>query len=900
MKRVVFACLISCLSLILRQAPGQGDGLAVRIETSQEGLHRVPGELIKAHFPLDRIDPERLSLTHDGQPVPIEVFGASDGHFDPADEVLFFAEAPKKRHSSTETYVLREGGNALRFRQGTPAQGSAEPLVEVQILARSAPGVVFDALPTVRQDVVRGPAVSPWFLVSLAAKGARPRNGGGSDPTAAIVPMILDPRPMKGLPARIRVRVRGAVANGVEQQLAINVNGTDLSVQTWDTPLQKELVATIPADVLRRETSVRLTNLSEAPSYTEPGNELSQRRRNELLIERVEIVYDAAIVGPSVSGGQTILHLPPLESGAKTRTLRVESRAQDPYLIVEPRSGRLWRASTIEIPGDREVTLSVSGNRGAFRPDPTAVYPLRPTREHLSSAGGDYVIVTTTDLKPAVDLLADHRRADGFTPVVVEARELYDAFTNGAFHPAAIQRFLSAANANWSKKPRYLLIVGDADLDANWLNQRETIPAWLVMTDYNGYTATDSLHADLDGDGLADIPVGRIPTRSRQELLAVSGRIVALETAPPPGPWRHTLAFVAGEGRFGAMVDKMLESEAAKSLSAIPAKFDVRMTYGSPKSLWYWPAEDFNAHLIRTFNAGALAFTYIGHGSPEAFDHVTVGSTSYPILAASDIASLDSQGRSPVMTIIACSTGRYDDPKRDCLAEQMLLKNGGPIAVIAASRISHPYPNALLGEGVARTFFSENNRVGDAFLAGTRAMIAGSKGARAFIANQFLSKAVDGPTLVRDHAAIYNLFGDPAQRLPFPADIAGIEAPDTAKPGATVEIKATLPEGASGEAAVSIEARRDKKLKPGQAESAPVNASSETEVANTAEVVKARHARANDHSVAGGRFKVENGAVSASLTLPADLSPGDYTIVVFLEGDAKSPVASGSKKLKVE
>jgi Peptidase family C25 len=899
MNRVSYACLLSCLWFAAIPSPGQDAGLAVRIETSQEGLHRIPGEYLKAYFALDRIDPERLSMTHDGQSVPIEVFGSSDGHFDASDEILFFAEAPRKRHSATETYLLTGRGNPHRFRPAPAASGAPDSTVEVQLLGRSGPGQQFDQLATVRQDVIRGPALSPWFVAVLAPNGTRPRADGGADPSTVVVPLMLEPRPMKGLPARIRLRVRGAMANGVAQKLAINVNGTDLPPLVWDTPLQKELLATIPHDVLRKENAVRLTNLSDVPSYSEPGNELSQRRRNDVLVERVEIQYDAPLVGPSVSGQQLILRFPPLAAeGQKTRVIKIERRQQEGYLIVEPRSGKMWRSTAVEIPADREVTLAVCSLGGAYLPEAKAIQPLRPTREHLSAAGGDYVIVTTSELKHAVAMLAEHRRADGFTPVVVEARELYDAFTHGAFHPAAIQKFLAAATLNWTKKPRYLLLAGDADLDVNWLNQRETIPAWMVMTDYNGFTATDSLHADVDGNGLADIPVGRIPVRSRDDLMSVTRRIIAFETQPPPGPWRQRLTFVAGEGRFGPMVDSLLEKAAAATLSEIPAKFDVRMTYGNPKSAWYWPADDFNAHLIRSFNEGALAFTYIGHGSPDAFDRVIVEGKQYPILTSNDIKSLDSQGRSPVMTIIACSTGRYDDPRRDCLAEEMLRKDGGPIAVIAASRISHPYPNALLGQGVAKTFFGSNSRVGDAFLAGTGAMVAGSKGMYSLLAGQFLSKAVDGATLVRDHAAIYNLFGDPAQKLPFPLDLE-VEAPETAKPGSTIAIKAALPEGASGEASVTLVARRDRKLAPA-AESGPVNASTESDPASLVEAVKARHARSNDHTVLGARFPIVDGALAASLGLPADLACGSYSIVVSLDGDGQSPSAAGSKKLKVE
>jgi hypothetical protein len=899
MNRIVFASWIVAFVASVACPGLSQDALAVRIETSEEGLYRISGERLKAFFPLEKINPERLSMTHGGQPVPIEVFGASDGHFDPADEILFFAERPARRHTSTETYVLTQGGQAMRLKAGPQPSGNVSPGEEIHVVAHSPPGSVYDPLATVRQDVIRGPMPSPWFSAALAPRRGRARGDRSpqpaTDPSSGSVTVVLDPRPIRELPARIRIEVFGALANGVAQKLGVEINGTELPPVTWDTPLRKSFLVNIPPKVLLRDTNVRFTNLSEVPSYSEPGNELSSHRRNDILIERFSILYDAQLAGPSVSGQQLVAKLPPSEAGTP-RALRIERRQNDNYLVVEPRSGRLWRSPVVEVAGDREVTLAVCSVGGARRPFDDAIKPLRPTRAHLSGEGGDYVIVTTSDLKPAVTMLADHRRASGMTPVIVEARELYDAFTNGAFHPAAIQMFLTAATQNWSKKPRYLLIVGDADLDCDFINKRETIPAWLVMTDYNGMTATDSLHGDVDADGMPDVSVGRIPVRTREDFLAVARRIISLETSPPPGEWRRTLAFVAGEGRFGPVVDKLLESQAAAVLAKIPAQFDVQMTYGSPASDWYWPAEDFNAHLIDSFNQGALTFTYIGHGSPEAFDHVRVGNNVYPILSVPDIDKLASEGRSPVMTIIACSTGRYDDPQRDCLAEKMLLREGGPIAVIAASRISHPYPNALLGKGISAPFFEATNRVGDAFRAGTRSMVAGSKElVNSMLASQFLSKSVDSQTLVKDHVAIYNLFGDPAQRVPFPEAIAGIEAPASARPGQTIEVKAT-PLGA-GEAIVSIDAPRDRKVRK-KPESEPEN----TGTSGTAvlpEAIKARHAAANRHSVASTRVKFADGALAASLALPADLRPGTYAVVIFVPGDAATPTAAGAKSIKI-
>ena len=159
-------------------------------------------------------------------------------------------------------------------------------------------------------------------------------------------------------------------------------------------------------------------------------------------------------------------------------------------------------------------------------------------------------------------------------------------------------------------------------------------------------------------------------------------------------------------------------------------------------------------------------------------------------------------------------------------------------------------------------------------------MISGAK-LTSLLAGAFLSKAVDADTLVRDHAAIYNLLGDPAQRVPFPADVAEIEAPETAKAGSQVEIKAKLGAGIAGEALVSLDARRDRRVR-NQPESGPADG----DPASRVDAIKERYAAANDHSVVKGRFKVEDGALAATLAIPADTPAGDYAIVIFFEGDA--------------
>ena len=49
-----------------------------------------------------------------------------------------------------------------------------------------------------------------------------------------------------------------------------------------------------------------------------------------------------------------------------------------------------------------------------------------------------------------------------------------------------------------------------------------------------------------------------------------------------------------------------------------------------------------------------------------------------------------------------------------------------------------------------------------------------------------------------------------------------------------------------------------------------------------------------------GSFKFTEGALAASLAIPADTPAGDYAVVIFFEGDATAPAMAGSRKIKVE
>ena len=101
-----------------------------------------------------------------------------------------------------------------------------------------------------------------------------------------------------------------------------------------------------------------------------------------------------------------------------------------------------------------------------------------------------------------------------------------------------------------------------------------------------------------------------------------------------------------------------------------------------------------------------MFWVYIGHGYPYQLDRVRVPGRTYHILNTQDMSKLDNQHGTPIAIFLACYTGAYDQPY-DCLAEEMLRAPGGPVAVLAGSRVTMPYAMAVLGSGLMDEYFRQ-------------------------------------------------------------------------------------------------------------------------------------------------------------------------------------------------
>ncbi len=821
---------------------------------------------------ISRIPADRLGLFLDGHQVPILIQGGRDDRLDPVDSIVFFGEPSPDPRARLNNYVLRLCRDPRRFgRLDTRPDPDAEDTAWRKISLES--NRVFVPLASVSPAVIRaGKHRSNWYGWPTIA----PDPEGGGNPEASIARIGIEIRPEPRLEATgsLTLDVLGPVVAGVEQTLGVSVNGRDLAPISWSTPLEKRLEWRLPSGLLGFENLIVVRNLSETPYFAEPGNELATRKPNGLLIDRVALVCGTMLAGPGDPAEQIVYHLP--NTGTSDRPkIQFRNQTRQGFLLYDVSRRAVIPSRVVQPGSEKETVVCCVGPTGYYRP--SGIFPMQTTEDHLSGEGADYLVVTTTRFRPFIEPLLAHRRKRGLVPYAVELRTLHDTFTHGQSRSEAITRFVRAASRNWKLKPRFLLIVGDSDFDADWISLKETIPTAMVPTDYNGATATDSPFGDVDGDGLPDIAVGRLAVRTSDDLLELVERIISYESGPEPGPWRRHLRFVAGPARFDPAVDALLERTFRGILSQkIPPGYQVSLTYGNPGSVFYWPAPDFADHVVKSINEGSLFLTYVGHGSSRALDYLQAGQNWFPILEADHVPSIDAGHRPPVTALIACWTGEFDRPDPDCLAELLLREPKGPPAVIAASRISHPFPDALLGQALAELMLRERAPIGEVLLRAKLEMLKNAGGPLGLLARPFISKVIDPKLLVRDHVFIYNLLGDPAMELPLPARTLTLSGPDQVAAGATLAFHVEVPEGCQGELLVSLEAPLGD-LPPGLS---PAGAQ-----ATSGQIIET-HRQANDRVIASlPRISTDHG-VDLNITVPPTTPAGKATLVAYLAGSS--------------
>ena len=280
-----------------------------------------------------------------------------------------------------------------------------------------------------------------------------------------------------------------------------------------------------------------------------------------------------------------------------------------------------------------------------------------------------------------------------------------------------------------------ILLVGDGAPTENapygW---RDVVPAPRVparvvqVFGSEDLLASDAFYADLDGDEIPDVPIGRLPVETADELDNCVEKIIRYETASPAGNWSRCINVVAGPNGLdlraigsepgsvpvgetplngiSSLVTSIVDRLARKLFSDyLPQEFNLSLTQFSPQSVFCPYPEDFGDAVLERFNEGSLFWIYLGHGRVVGLDRYFAPSgRDYGVLEMEDCSSINCDGHAPIALFFACYTGAYDASVK-CLAEELFLQKNGPVAVVGASRRTAPYGMCYFGSALMESAF---------------------------------------------------------------------------------------------------------------------------------------------------------------------------------------------------
>ncbi len=269
-------------------------------------------------------------------------------------------------------------------------------------------------------------------------------------------------------------------------------------------------------------------------------------------------------------------------------------------------------------------------------------------------------------------------------------------FNFGLSSPDAIRKFLSYAYSNWKKAPQYVVLAGEGtwdyrdNLGFGW----NLIPPALVPSLYGLATSDNSL-ADINGNHLPEMAIGRLPALTPKELQNAITNIKNFEKTKG----NRIILLADNPDEAG---DFTAESEGLAAL--FPYNYIREKVYLSEVS-----ANTARTMLFNDLGIGAAFFNYIGHASPYQL-------SGQGVLTTDDMPLLPNAAGLPIVTAMTCSAGEFAIPGYSTLGSLLVLKdNGGAAAVWSSTGLSDDSEAKILNREFYKAVFTDKKKtLGDA------------------------------------------------------------------------------------------------------------------------------------------------------------------------------------------
>jgi hypothetical protein len=639
---------------------------AIKMIIKEEGWYRVPqAELVAAGLD-PKADPRNFRLYVAGVEQPLLVVGEKDGSFDKTDAIEFYASGQDRPFADAHVYWLAVTSQPGKRINTFLSKGSSGGLSSFLHTLESRPKSIYfpNALNGDAENFFGPVIVSQPLNQPITLNHVDTANGKGAEIEVAL-------QGVTDLPGTGDHRVRVAL------------NGVYLGTVIYDGRMHKAEKFSLNQAMLKEGENV-ITLTAEAGGadvnlldylrvtywHTPMADDNSLKLNAQATIQPV---------GGFDSGNSQII------GGFTSPLIRIFD-ITDPATVTEI-IGRIDdQGSTYAVTfgfagqGSRTV-LTLTEDRIKQPADMTVNQP-----SHLRSEnqGADFVMITRREFYPALQRLKALRQSQRLDVALVDIEDIFDEFSYGEKNPESIKEFLSFAAANWKKKPRYVLLAGDASFDPkNYLRLGDTdiVPTMLLDT-ASMETASDDRFADFNDDGLAEMAVGRLPFRSTNDAEVMVSKIIAYERSKP-----------SQEVTLAADINDSIDFESAswRLLEFLPGNLKINQIYRSTGA-------GAKTQLTEAIQRGQKIVNYTGHGS--------VNQWRGNLLTSEDVEAWVNSDHLPLFVMMACLNGYFQDSAFDSLAETLMkAEKGGAIAVWASSGITSSVEQSVLNQQLYQMLF---------------------------------------------------------------------------------------------------------------------------------------------------------------------------------------------------
>ena len=691
--------------------PGLGQA-PVRLLVENDGIYRVGfDQLASAGLISGPVKSSYLELHADGETVPMRVISRSPDYFGPGDQIEFLGRAHRSLYSDARVYKLKKhfsvaqsgskGGTAPGFSPGFAESRLTKTHMETVRIGRDA---VYN---------FRSPTGSPFADTRMVVTNS---------PRERHFDFWVDQLDGVGSGAQLLVSLTGGTDwPGVspDHHVEVRLNGRLLADEWFTGTVQRLVQVAIPERLLENGTN-RLS--LRMPADTGAGADVvfldyfEVTFPRKLAAQRGELAYEGAASAFQVTGLHT----------------------NEPVIYREA-SGVIERVEPLRVSGTGPFTAIIPGNRdgasywiqstGHFMAP--EIEPGRP-RQDIVNGHADYLMIVHPDFIDGIQPLVAHHQGQGLEVRVVDVRDIYDQFSHGRVDAEAIQAYIRATEDTMGYQ-HVLLVGGDTRDYRNTLgsNSISFIPSLYAETGpYVLFAPADALFVDLNDDGVPDLPIGRLPVRTPEELAAVVDK---------------TLIYAQGRGQRSAVIaadrqDPAVSFSQQANRLVAPMQSDWSVSRAFIDDLGVDGARQ---ALISQINSGASLTAYLGHSafSVWSFDSLLTGE---------DVSQLANYGQPTVVAQWGCWNTYHVGEAYNTMGHEFILGNNrGAALVMGPSTFSQSQSGARFGEFLMPLLSDGGERtIGEAVQQAKREVLA------------------EGLADPRDVLLGWTILGDPALRLP--------------------------------------------------------------------------------------------------------------------------------------